>query len=601
MATPVQTAPTTLAPSQPQPNGKSTVFDPPGIAEILKQAVPGSVVSSSSAGIVLNEKQLLEAVTYLKNSQDLCYDYLNQVTSVDWPDRFEMVYSLSSISRGGPTLPLKVNLTDKSNPKVQSLTPLYGGADQQEREVYDLMGITFLGHPNLRRIFMWEGFDGHPLRKDYKEPYYEQDKKPFETRWDQGHHIIAEDRNAWHDNVRYAQSFDPTTYQPIREIVRAIPSIAEAQGGSALRTQPVIVNMGPQHPSTHGVFRMRVVIDGETVMGLEPVYGYMHRNHEKIGERNTFIMNIPFCDRLDYLSGLAMEHGYVMTVEKLMGIKPPERAEYIRVMMDELTRIVSHLFGGIGSLYSDIGAFFTPIVYGMRERVLVLDIFEAAAGSRMMPNYMRFGGIWRDLPEGSLDIIKELAENRLPRVMDELENYLVHTEIFQVRGRNVGVMSPELAINFSLSGPMLRASGVNYDVRRADPYSIYDQFDFNVITGSHGDVYDRMVVRINEIRESCKILSQAVRKIPSGEIQTGKKNYSVRVPKGDYYGRMEAPRGEFGWYVVSDGSGNPYRYHVRAGDFINLGALEQMSIGHKIGDVVAILGAVDIIMGSVDR
>jgi NADH-quinone oxidoreductase subunit C/D len=346
---------------------------------------------------------------------------------------------------------------------------------------------------------------------------------------------------------------------------------------------------------------VRVTIDGETVMGLEPVFGYMHRNHEKIGERNTYIMNIPYCDRLDYLTGMTMEHGYVLAVEKLMGIKPPERTEYIRVLTDELTRIQSHLFGGIGQLYSDLGAFFTPILYGIEERELILDIFEAASGSRMMCNYMRFGGVWRDLPEGSLEVIKELAENRLPRVVDELESYLVHNEIFDARGKGIGVLSAELAINYSASGPFLRASGVNYDIRRSDPYSIYDRFDFNVVTGTHGDVYDRMVVRIQEVRESCKIISQAVKQIPDGEIQTGKKNYQVRVPKGDYYGHLEAPRGEFGWYVVSDGSPNPYRYHIRAGDFINLGTLEQMAVGHKIGDLVAILGAVDLIMGSVDR
>ncbi|MGB8648944.1 MAG: NADH-quinone oxidoreductase subunit D [Anaerolineae bacterium] len=377
--------------------------------------------------------------------------------------------------------------------------------------------------------------------------------------------------------------------------------MAESAQGRSLRSQPIVVNIGPQHPSTHGVFRLRVTIDGETIMGLEPVYGYMHRNHEKIGERNTYLMNMPFCDRLDYVAGLAMEHGYAHAVEKLMGIKPPERTEYIRVIMLELTRIQSHLFGGIGQLYSDLGAFFTPILYGIEERELILDLFESTAGSRMMPNYMRFGGVWRDLPDGFLDVTRELAENRIPRVTDELESYLVHNEIFDVRAKNIGILSPQLAINYGASGPQLRASGVAYDLRRSDPYSIYDRFDFNVITGTHGDVYDRMVCRIQEVRESCKILSQAIKQIPSGEIQTGKKNYQVRVPKGDFYGHVEAPRGEFGWYVVSDGSQNPYRYHIRAGDFINLGTLEQMAIGHKIGDLVAIVGAVDIIMGSVDR
>ena len=235
------------------------------------------------------------------------------------------------------------------------------------------------------------------------------------------------------------------------------PRAEDLTGGN----RHMILNMGPQHPSTHGVFRMRVTIDGETIMALEPVFGYLHRNHEKIGERNTYIMNFPFCDRLDYLTGMTMEHGYALAVEKLMGIKPPERTEYIRVIMDELTRIQSHMFGGIGQLYSDLGAFFTPILYGIEERELILDIFEAASGSRMMCNYLRFGGVWRDLPEGTLEVVKELAENRLPRVADELESYLVHNEIFDARARNVGVLTAEQAINLSASGPFLRASGVN--------------------------------------------------------------------------------------------------------------------------------------------
>lgn len=370
----------------------------------------------------------------------------------------------------------------------------------------------------------------------------------------------------------------------------------------ALKTQPIVVSVGPQHPSTHGVFRMNVTLDGETVMALEPVFGYLHRNHEKIGERNTFYMNIPFTDRLDYLAGMSMETGYVLAVEKMMGIKPPERVEYIRVIMNEFTRIVSHMFGGIGQVYSDLGAFFTPIViYGLEERELVLDLFESASGSRMMCNYMRFGGVWKDLPDGWLEIAKELAHNRLPRVVDEMEKYLVQNEIFDIRAKNVGVLPPDLAVNYGVSGPMLRGSGVKYDIRRADPYGIYDRFDFDIPVGRNGDIFDRMWCRIQEIRESIKILQQAIRDIPTGEIQSGKKAYSFKVPKGDMFAHIEAPRGDFGWYVVSDNNTTPYRYHVRAADFINLATMEQMCVGHKIGDMVGVLGSVDIIMGSVDR
>lgn len=590
-----------LSPDQVKPAEYSKAFDGDSVAALLKEGVPGSVVSSSSGGIVVQNDKLLETFSWLKTSPELAYDYFNEVTAVDWPDRFEVVYHLSSIARGGPTLALKVNLNDKANPTLPSAAPVFYGAIQQEREVYDLMGIRFYGHPNLRRIFLWDGFEGHPLQKAYKEPYYEQEKKPFETRWDQGHHILIEDRVPWHDNVIYPKNWDPTTYRSAREIIRVAPTIEQGDF-RALKTQPIVVSIGPQHPSTHGVFRMNVTLDGETVMALEPVFGYLHRNHEKIGERNNYYMNIPFTDRLDYLAGMCMETGYVVGVERMLGIKPPERAEYLRVIMNEFNRIISHMFGGIGQVYSDLGAFFTPIVlYGMEERELVLDLFESASGSRMMCNYMRFGGVWRDVPEGWLEVAHELAYNRFPRVADEMETYLVHNEIFDIRAKNIGVLPPELAINFGVSGPMLRGSGVKYDVRRAEPYSIYDRFDFDIPVGTHGDIYDRMWVRVQEVRESIKILKQAIKDIPSGEIQAGKKAYSFKVPKGDVYNRMEAPRGEFGWYLVSDGTANPYRYHVRAGDFINLATMEQMCVGHKIGDLVGVLGSVDIIMGSVDR
>ena len=579
----------------------SKAFDAESVSALLKQGVPGAVTSASSAGIVVDSAKIVDALTWLKNSPELAYDYFNQVTAVDWADKFEVVYHVSSTGRGGPPLALKVNLNDKENPVIDSAGAVYYGALQQEREVYDFFGINFAGHPNLRRIFMWEGFDGYPLRKAYKEAYYEQDHKPFETRWDQGHHIIIEDRVPWHDNVVYPKNFDPTTYKQIREIARVAPNINEGDV-KALKTQPVVISLGPQHPSTHGVFRMIVTLDGETVMALEPVFGYLHRNHEKIGERNTFYMNVPFTDRLDYLSGMCMETGYVIAVEKMLGIKPPERAEYLRVIMNELTRIVSHAFGGIGQVYSDLGAFFTPIViYGLEERELILDLLESASGSRMMCNYMRFGGVWRDVPDGWLDIAKELVHNRLPKVVDEMETYLVHNEIFDVRAKKIGVLPPDLAVNFGVSGPMLRGSGVKYDLRRADPYSIYDRFDFDIPVGTNGDIYDRMYVRIKEMRESIKILKQALKGIPNGETLAGKKAYSFKVPKGDVYGHIEAPRGEFGWYVVSDNGHTPYRYHVRAGDFVNLATMEQMCVGHKIGDLVGVLGSVDIIMGSVDR
>ena len=345
---------------------------------------------------------------------------------------------------------------------------------------------------------------------------------------------------------------------------------------------------------------MVVALDGETVIGLKPFMGYLHRNHEKIGERNTYLQNMPYTDRLDYLSSMSNNFGYALAVEKLIGIKPPERAEYLRVIMAEFTRICSHLFA-IGSLLNDLGAYFTPMLYAIEEREFILDIFEATAGSRMMCNYFRFGGVARDLPEGVQEKIHQLVFERLPRQIDELDLYLTSNEIVRVRGEGVGVLTPDQAIAYSAVGPLLRASGVPYDVRRADPYSIYDRFEFDVVVRYHGDVYDRYLVRLEEIRQSIRIIQQAVKDLPPGEIQTGKPQYQVRVPAGEAYGRVEGPKGELGFYVVSDGKPNPWRYHVRAPSFINLTALETMCKGNKLADVFAILGSIDIVLGETDR
>ncbi|MEW6717998.1 MAG: NADH-quinone oxidoreductase subunit D [Chloroflexota bacterium] len=369
-----------------------------------------------------------------------------------------------------------------------------------------------------------------------------------------------------------------------------------------MKTEKVIVNLGPQHPSTHGVFRMVVTLDGETIVELKPVMGYLHRNHEKIGERNTYLMNIPFTDRLDYLASMSNNFAYVLAVESLMGTKaqPPERSQYIRVIMAELTRISNHLFA-IGTFLNDLGAFFTPMLYALEERELILDIFEATTGSRMMCNYFRFGGVSRDLPEGVLKQIEDLVFERLPRKIDDLDIYLTSNEIVRSRSEGVGVLTPEQAIAYSTCGPVLRASGIPYDLRRAEPYGVYDRFDFDVVVRFHGDVYDRYLVRLEEIRQSIRIIQQAVRDLPPGEILAGKPQYQVRVPAGEAYGRVEGPKGELGFYIVSDGSPNPWRYHVRAPSFINLTALPAMTRGHKVADVVAILGSIDIVLGETDR
>jgi NADH:ubiquinone oxidoreductase subunit D/NADH:ubiquinone oxidoreductase subunit C len=554
------------------------------------------------SGYLVAADRLLETARALRS--DLGYDYLSSVTGVDYlPEgKMEVVYHLYPMA-GGPGLVLKTQVP-REDARVPSLVPVFPGADLQEREIWDLLGVRFEGHPDLRRVLLWEGFAGHPLRKDWQEAYFEEDAKPYKSRWPEGKVSRIEDNVPFHHNVAYPPDFTPDGWVPEGDaaLYAGLGQVmAKGNGGGAsLGTDEIIVNLGPQHPSTHGVFRVVVRLDGETIIDLKPVMGYLHRNHEKIGERNTFLMNMPFTDRLDYFSSMGNNFGYALAVEKLMGIQPPERAEYIRVMMAELTRIQNHL-SAIGFLLNDLGAFFTPVMYAFEERELILDIFEATAGSRMMCNYFRFGGLARDLPEGVLPKIKELVYERLPRKVDELDRYLTENEIVRARCIGVGVLSRERAVALSAAGPVLRASGVPYDVRRAEPYSIYDRFDFDVAMRPNGDVYDRYLIRFDEIRQSLRILGQVLRQMPGGEIQTGKPQYQVRVPAGESYGRVENPKGELGFYVISNGKPTPWRYHVRAPSFINLTALAEMSRGSKIADVVVTLGSIDIVLGEVDR
>ena len=360
------------------------------------------------------------------------------------------------------------------------------------------------------------------------------------------------------------------------------------------------VSMGPQHPSTHGVFRMDLVLDGERVVKLKPVFGYLHRNHEKIAENTTYLGSMPYTDRLDYFCSLTNNWAYALAVEKLAGLQVPERAEYIRVITAELTRLQNHACLG-GFLLQDMGAMGTPIMYAFRERERILDLFEALTGARMMCNYMRFGGCRCDLPPGWLEQARQVVD-AFPRFLDEFEALLNGNEILMSRTQGVGLLPRDLAINASITGPMLRASGVNYDIRKVDKYGIYDRFNFRVPLGEHGDVYDRYMIRVLEMRESVKILQPALRDIPQGPIVDPKAKLRGFRPKpGEAYGRIEAPKGELGFYLISDGSPNPYRYRVRPPSLINLTILEDMCLGHLVGDVVIILGSVDIVLGEVDR
>jgi NADH-quinone oxidoreductase subunit D/NADH-quinone oxidoreductase subunit C/D len=602
----------------------------------LKDKFPDAVKDDSRhgySGVIVDKNRLVEVATSIRD--ELGYDYLSSATAVDYlgiADEMEMVYHAYRTS-GGPALVFKAQ-TPRVNPEIPSLIDVWPGADFQEREAYDLYGIQFPGHPNLKRILLWDGFDGYPMRKDWHEAYYEEEHKPFESRWPDGWVRRAEELNVYGKNVRYPADFDlskltDTSEETLYSDLGLGVSVQELEGDDELKTDRLVVNMGPHHPSTHGVFRMIVTLNGETIESLEPVMGYLHRNHEKIGERNAWYHNMPFTDRLDYICSMSNNLGYALAVEHLFSLgarynPPTYRAECIRVLMVELTRIVNH-YWAIGFLLNDLGAFFTPALYAIAEREKILDFFEATSGSRMMCNYMRFGGVFKDIPErihsvanlvndkvrdfNTMDYLTELINERIPHSIDELDTFLTESEIVKTRAIGVGYLPPEMAIAYSAAGPLLRASGVPYDVRRADPYSIYPELDFDVAVRYNGDIYDRYLIRLDEMRESVRILKQILPRLEKTKGESffsgDKGRYLPRVPVGEAYGRVENPKGELGYYVVSAGDEkgpqNPWRYHVRAPSFINLTPLGAMCVGHKVADVVAILGSIDIVLGETDR
>jgi len=367
----------------------------------------------------------------------------------------------------------------------------------------------------------------------------------------------------------------------------------------AIQTEPVTINLGPQHPSTHGVFRLRVTLDGEEVIDVEPVFGYLHRGTEKLAEERSYTQIVTLTDRLDYVSSMTNNLAYVRAVEKLGGIEVPERAQYLRVLSSELQRIASHLVA-TGFLLNELGALGTPLIYAFRERERILDLFEMLCGARITLSYMRPGGVTQDAPPEFWDAL-DILMGDMPGYIDDLEGLITGNEIVLARTRDIGVLSAELAVNASVTGPMLRACGVQWDLRKADPYEVYDRLDFDIPIGANGDVFDRYLVRILEIRESVKLVNQCVEQIPPKGPIKADTPFFIRPPVGDAYAAVEAPKGELGFYLVSDGGISPYRCKIRAPSFMNLTVLRELLIGGKMADLIVIFGSTDVVMGEVDR
>ena len=379
--------------------------------------------------------------------------------------------------------------------------------------------------------------------------------------------------------------------------------MAEVVDTTDVNSEEMILNMGPQHPSTHGVLRLELGTDGEIVSWVRPHIGYLHRCFEKHAENLTYPQVIPFTDRMDYLASMNNNLGYVLPIEKMMDLKVPERVEYIRVIMCELNRIASHLIS-FGTYGIDIGAF-TPFLFAFRERERIFDLFEMTCGARMLYNYIWVGGVSHDLPDGFIELATKFIDDFQGNI-DEYNSLLSGNKIFVSRTANVGILPPELAIDYNITGPNLRGSGVKWDLRRDDPYSIYDRFEFDIPVGrgemgTVGDCWDRYMVRIREMEQSAKILKQALKQIPKGDVHAAIPK-QVKPPKDtECYFRTENPRGELGVYIVSDGSNKPYRVKIKSPCFVALGVLPEICKGAMIADIVAIVGSIDIVLGEVDR
>ncbi len=531
----------------------------------------------------------LEVARTLRSDPDIEAAFHSFLTAADGPDAFSLRAYLRSLSKR-VSLAMRTRVP-KEQAEVDSLVPVWPGANWQERETWDMFGIRFRGHPDLRRLLLWEGYQGHPLRKDFVDP------RPPRERVERGGKPTwlaptdPEFPAAWKVAGVTSAAGEPPEGEP----GPGNPDGGEPRAGES---EELLVNVGPQHPSTHGVLRVVTRFDGEVVTHVDPVIGYLHRNFEKVCESWNYPQIVPFCDRNDYLAAITNEWAYCRAAEQLLGIEVPERAEYLRVITAELQRICSHLLW-FGTFSLDVGAT-TPFIYAFREREMLYDLFEKLCGARLLYGYLRLGGVRNDVPPRwfvEVDQYLRVQEERLK----EYYALLIDNAIFISRTRGIGGISAADAIAYGVSGPMLRACGVSWDLRKDEPYSVYPRFRFAIPLGEQGDLYDRCLVRMREIEESIKIVRQAISTIPEGDV-VGKVPRALRPPAGmEVYGRVEGPRGEVGAYLVSDGSSKPWRIKWRSPCLSNLQPLDLMVRGFKVADMVAIVGSTDIILGEVDR
>ena len=542
------------------------------IKEIISGVCPEAIFVECGEALQVNvpaEKWHDFALT-LRDDRRLGFDLLTAVVGMDWKDSLGVIYYLTSTSRGWDMLEVKVVAPDMKDPYIHTVSDIWKVANFQEREVYDFFGIKFINHPDMRRMFLRNDWVGHPLRKDYDA---DPQKNPIRLNDE-----VNED-----DTVSYVQDE--------KGKIKKVP-------GKVFEENDYVVNFGPQHPSTHGVMRMRAGVDGETITKVDMMSGYIHRGIEKLSEGLGYPQILHFTDRMDYMSAHQNRHCLCMCIEKALGLEVPRRAQVIRVMMDELMRISSHLLA-FGCTAMDLGAT-TAFFYGFREREMVLDIFEKTCGARMSMNYNVIGGVIADLHPDFVKDVKELIRI-MPERLKEYHTVFTGNIIAQNRLKGVGHLSKEDAINYAITGPSGRGSNWSNDCRKVRPYSIYSELDFEECLETGCDSFARYMVRMREIEQSCKILEQLVDNIPEGEIRAMNVPKVVKLPVGHWYAQVEASRGTFGVYIESDGTKNPYRVHFQSPCFNLIGVMDLCCQGHMIADLITIGAALDFVIPDIDR
>lgn len=494
------------------------------------------------------------------------FERLSLLTALDDGESLHMVYVLIRPS-DRQRAAFKVPLPDKGA-SVPSISDLWAGADWLEREVFDLFGVDFEGHPNMRRIFLADDFEGHPLRKSF---------------------VSAP--------PRFTPTSDHLSEQDLGARSPAAAFLARLEDADTLHTEKLVLNMGPQHPSTHGVLHVLLALQGERIVAAEPSIGYLHRCIEKLCESRTYTQCIPMMDRADYVSGFHTELAFCQAAEQLAEIEVPAKAQHIRVALTELNRITSHLVV-MGAYGLDMGAF-TPLLFAFREREDIIEYLETISGGRMMFNYFRPGGVREDLPSG---IDKKLIDylRTIDKGFDEYETLLSDNEIFLARTKGVGIQTTQLLEDYCVTGPARRACGTAMDLRVDEPYSSYEKFDVHVPLGEVGDCFDKYAVRVAEMRESARIALHALESMPEGPVSAEMPRV-FKPPAGEAYSMVESPRGELGVYLVSDGGPKPVRCKLRSPAMSNVSAIPAILAGQRLSDAVAILGLVDVVMGEIDR